>query len=168
MIEPTKAPPRKTEPNKVDAKDPRSNKPTKGDEIRKGSSIAENSARGQGFGGLSSGGGGTGVQLEVSNFCCPEYLATMSALIKRNWNGQQNAAGLTRMRFVIQRNGRIVDVTVLESSGVQILDFYAERALTLTTLPPLPAACPERRACPARPPCASARSPRCTSQRSRS
>jgi TonB family protein len=67
----------------------------------------------------------------------------MSALIKRNWNGQQNAAGLTRMRFVIQRNGRIVDVTVLESSGVQILDFYAERALTLTTLPPLPAAYPE-------------------------
>jgi len=33
--------------------------------------------------------------------------------------------------------------SVLESSGVQILDFYAERALTLTTLPPLPAAYPE-------------------------
>ncbi|MEP6782314.1 MAG: TonB C-terminal domain-containing protein [Acidobacteriota bacterium] len=143
MIDPTKAPPRKTEPNKVDAKDPRSNRPTKGEEIRQGSSIAQTTARGQGFGGLSSGGGGNGVQLEVTNFCCPEYLATMSALIKANWNGQQNAAGLTRMRFVIQRNGRISDVTVLDSSGVQILDFYAERALKLTTLPPLPAAYPD-------------------------
>jgi TonB family protein len=140
MIEPTKAPPRKTEPNKVDAKDPHSNRPTKGEEVRQGSSIAENKARGQGFGGLSSGGGGTGVQLEVANFCCPEYLATMSALIKANWNGQQNAAGLTRMRFVIQRNGRISDITVLNSSGVQMLDFFAERALKLTTLPPLPPA----------------------------
>ena len=57
MIEPTKAPPKKTTPNKVEAKDPKSNRPTKGEEIQKGSSIAENKAKGQGFG-LSSGGGG--------------------------------------------------------------------------------------------------------------
>lgn len=144
MIQPTKAPPKKTPANKVDAKDPRSNRPTKGAEIKQGSSIADNKARGQGFGGLSSGGGGTGVQLEVGDFCCPEYLATMAALIKANWNNQQNAAGLARMRFVIQRDGRIVDITVLESSGVQTLDFFAERALRLTKLPPLPAAYPER------------------------
>ena len=144
MIEPTKAPPKKTPVNKVDAKDPRSNRPTKGAEIKQGSSIADNKARGQGFGGLSSGGGGTGVQLEVGDFCCPEYLATMAALIKANWNNQQNAAGLARMRFVIQRDGRIVDITVMESSGVQTLDFYAERALRLTKLPPLPAGYTER------------------------
>jgi len=144
MIEPTKAPPKKTPINKVDAKDPRSNRPTKGEEIRTGSSIADSKTRGQGFGGLSSGGGGTGVQLEVGDFCCPEYLATMSAQIKANWNNQQNAGGLTRMRFVIQRDGRIVDITVLESSGVQALDFFAERALRLTKLPPLPAAYTER------------------------
>jgi outer membrane biosynthesis protein TonB len=144
MIAPTKAPPKKTPTNTVDAKDPRSNRPTKGAEIKQGSSIAETKARGQGFGGLSSGGGGTGVQLEVGDFCCPEYLATMSAMIKSNWNNQQNAAGLTRMRFVIQRDGRIVDITVIESSGVQTLDFFAERALRLTKLPPLPAAYSER------------------------
>jgi outer membrane biosynthesis protein TonB len=144
MIEPTKAPPKKTPTNKVDAKDPKSNRPTKGDEIRQGSSIAETKARGQGFGGLSSGGGGTGVQLEVGDFCCPEYLATMSALIKSNWNNQQNASGLTQMRFVIQRDGRIVEISVLKSSGVQTLDFFAERALRLTKLPPLPSGYPER------------------------
>jgi TonB family protein len=42
------------------------------------------------------------------------------------------------MRFVIQRDGRITDISVLQSSGVQILDFYADRALKLTKLPPLP------------------------------
>lgn len=137
MIEPTKAPPKATTPNKVDAKDPRSTRPTKGAEVQKGSSVADTAAKGQGFG-LSSGGGGAGVQLEISNFCCPEYLATMSALIKSNWNNQQDANGMTRMRFVIQRDGRITDISVLQSSGVQILDFYADRALKLTKLPPLP------------------------------
>lgn len=143
MVEPTKAPPRKTQPNKVEAKDPRSNRPTKGEEIRKGSSIAETKARGQGFGGLSSGGGGTGATVEVANFCCPEYLGTMTALIKANFASQQNANGLTRMRFVVRRDGSIVDITVFESSGVQTLDFFAERALRLTKLPPLPAAYPD-------------------------
>jgi outer membrane biosynthesis protein TonB len=142
MIEPTKAPPKKTTPNKVDAVDPKSARPNKGKEVQTGSAVAETGAKGQGFG-LSSGGGGTGgVQLEVSDFCCPEYLATMTALIKSNWNSQVGAAGLTRMRFVIQKDGRIVDVTVLQSSGVQTLDFYAQRALVLTKLPPLPAAFP--------------------------
>ena len=145
MILPTKAPPKKTTPNKTDAVDPKSARPNKGKEIQTGSAVAETGAtRGQGFGGLSGGGGGTGgVQLEVSDFCCPEYIATMTALIKSNWNSQAGAAGLTRMRFVIQKDGRIVDVTVLQSSGVQALDFYAQRALLLTKLPPLPPAFPE-------------------------
>ena len=143
MIEPTKAPPKKTTPNKVEAVDPKSARPNKGKEIQTGSAVAETGAKGQGFG-LSSGGGGTGgVQLEVSDFCCPEYLATMTALIKSNWNSQVGTAGMTRMRFVIQKDGRIVDVTVLQSSGVQALDFYAQRALLLTKLPPLPAAFPQ-------------------------
>ena len=142
MVLPTKAPPKTTTPNKVDAKDPRSTRPTKGAEVQKGSSIAETGARGQGFG-LSSGGGGTGAQLEVSNFCCPEYLATMQAIIKSNWDGNQNANGMTRMRFVIQRDGRITDIQVLQSSGVQLLDFFADRALKLSKLPPLPPPFPD-------------------------
>ena len=139
MIEPTKAPPRKTTPNKVEAKDPRSTRPTKGAEIQKGSSIAETGARGQGFG-LSSGGGGAGGYLEVSNFCCPEYLATMRTAILQNWDSRQGASAVVHMRFVIQRDGRIADITVEQSSGVQTLDLFARRALMLTKLPPLPAA----------------------------
>ncbi len=138
MIEPTKAPPKKTTPNKVEGKDPRSTRPTKGEEIQKGSSIAETGAKGLGFG-LSSGGGGGGGHLEVANFCCPEYLNTMVALIKSNWNSQQGAAGRTHLRFVIQKDGRIVDITLEQSSGNETMDLFARRALMLTKLPPLPA-----------------------------
>ena len=138
MIEPTKAPPKKVTPSKVEAKDPKSARPTKGAEVQTGSSIAETGAKGMGFG-LSSGGGGGGGHLEVSNFCCPEYLNTMVALIKRNWNSQQGASGRTHLRFVIQRDGRIVDITLEKSSGVESMDLFARRALILTKLPPLPA-----------------------------
>ena len=138
MIEPTKAPPKKTTPNKVEAKDPKSNRPTKGQEIQKGSSIADTAAKGMGFG-LSSGGGGGGGHLEVANFCCPEYLNTMVALIRSNWNSQQGAVGRTHLRFVIQKDGRIVDITLEQSSGVETMDLFARRALMLTKLPPLPA-----------------------------
>lgn len=142
MIEPTKAPPKKTPPNKVEAKDPRSSRPTKGAEVQQGSAIAE--TRGKGFGGLSSGGGGQGGYAEATNFCCPEYLTAAFAAIKANWNNRQNANGMTQMRFAIQRDGRIVDVSVEKSSGVQTLDYYAQRALLLTQkVPPLPAAYPE-------------------------
>ena len=138
MVEPTKAPPRNLPTTKVDAKDPRSRTPTKGAEVRKGSTVAETGGKGQGFG-LSAGGGGAGLQLDVANFCCPEYLATMLDLINRNWSSKQQATGTTGMRFVIQRDGRIVDVSVAQSSGNPGLDYMSDRALKLTKLPPLPA-----------------------------
>ena len=47
--------------------------------MQKGTAVAETGAQGQGFG-LSSGGGGDGGYLDVANFCCPEYLATMRRL----------------------------------------------------------------------------------------
>jgi TonB family protein len=137
MIEPTKAPPKKVTPNKVEAKDPKSAKPTVGKELQQGSSIAKSNATGMGFG-LSAGGGGAGGHLEVTDFCCPEYLITMSTLIRRNWNSQVGAAGRTHLRFVIQKDGRIADITVETSSGVETMDSFARRALLLTKLPPLP------------------------------
>jgi len=88
---------------------------------------------------LSSGGGGTGGYLDVANFCCPDYLATMVDLITRNWNSKQGAVGTTLMTFVIERDGRITNVRVERSSGNQALDYYSQRSLALTRqLPPLP------------------------------
>jgi protein TonB len=114
--------------------------PTSGPEVQKGSAITETGAKGAGFG-LSSGGGqGTGAQLDVGNFCCPEYLVTMQQLIRRNWNEKQASGGEVMVKFTIQRNGSITDVMLERSSGYAALDLESQRALSLTRqLPPLPA-----------------------------
>ncbi len=140
MIEPTKAPPRKNPlvPTKTNAKDPRGVTPTKGATIEKGTAIAETGAKGQGFG-LSSGAGGKGGYVDVVDFCCPGYLATMKDQITLNWSSKQGTVAETKMRFVIQRDGRIVEVSVEQSSGRADLDYLASRALQLAKLPPLPA-----------------------------
>jgi TonB family protein len=141
MVEPTKTAPKKLTPAaKVAAKDPRSRTPTKGEKVEQGSAVAQTAGRGQGFG-LSSGGGGTGGYLDVANFCCPDYLATMLDLINRNWNSKQGADGTTLVKFVIERDGRITGVQIEKSSGVAALDYFSQRSLALTRqLPPLPAA----------------------------
>jgi protein TonB len=140
MIEPVKkvVPKKAPPPPKVAAKDPRGTTPTKGAQVEQGNAVAQTTGRGQGFG-LSSGGGGTGGYLDVANFCCPDYLATMVDLITRNWNSKQGAVGTTLMTFVIERDGRITNVRVERSSGNQALDYYSQRSLALTRqLPPLP------------------------------
>ena len=141
MIEPTKTAPKKSETKLRDeAKDPRSRTPTKGQEIQKGSAVANTFGRGEGFG-LSSGGGGTGSFLETANFCCPEYIATMVDLIRRNWDSRQQAVGTTLVKYTIQRDGTLTAIQVEKSSGYQALDFMANRAMLLTRkLPPLPSA----------------------------
>jgi TonB family protein len=146
MIEPTKTAPKKsTALSKVEAKDPRSRTPTKGEKIEQGSAAAQTAGRGQGFG-LSSGGGGTGGYLDVANFCCPEYIATMLTMIQRNWNSKQGAEGTTLVKFDIERDGRITNAQVERSSGLAALDYFSQRSLALTRqLPPLPDAYPHDR-----------------------
>lgn len=141
MIEPTKTAPRQpSAPTKVDSKEPQGRTPTRGEEVRSGSAVAETGGRGQGFG-LTAGGGGTGAYLDVGNFCCPEYLTTMLDLINRSWSSKQQSAGLTVVKFTIERDGTITRVQLERSSGSPSLDFMAQRALALTQqLPPLPQA----------------------------
>jgi TonB family protein len=113
--------------------------PARGEEPRPGNAMAETGARGAGFAGLTTGGGGTSGYLDVGNFCCPEYLTTMLQLIQRNWNSKQSVDGQTQVRFTVQRDGRITDVAVEQPSGYFALDQTAQRALLLTRqLPPLP------------------------------
>ena len=142
MIEPKKTAPKKAE-SKVttETKSPTSRTPTKGDEVRSGTAAsAVQSARGQGFG-LSSGGGGTGGYLDTANFCCPEYIGLMVETIRRNWDHNQQASGVALVKFTIQRDGRITNVLLERSSGYQTLDYFATRALQVTRqLQPLPGA----------------------------
>ena len=133
----TKAAPAKPVKNSTD--DARGRTPTRGAQVSAGSTIADTGVRGQGFG-LSSGGGpGSGSVLDVADFCCPDYIATMMTSIRRAWNMNQGATGQTVVKFTIQRDGRLTDVSVFQGSGVATLDLAAQRAVVQTrTLPPLP------------------------------
>jgi len=138
---PTKAAPRsevKAAPDEA-----RGRTPTRGAEKTAGSTVADTGVRGQGFG-LSSGGGpGSGSTLDVADFCCPEYLATMMLMIRRAWNQNQGATGVAVVKFTIQRDGRLTNVEVFKKSGIETLDIAAQRAVLATrSLPPLPDAFP--------------------------
>ena len=139
---PTKTKPRPDrKPVKQAPADARNRTPSQGTEVRQGSAVAETGTRGVGLG-LSTGGeGGTAGLLDFGNFCCPDYIRTMLQLIRRNWNEKQGAAGLTVVKFTIQRDGRITEVLVEKPSGSLALDLASQRALLVTKqLPPLPAA----------------------------
>jgi TonB family protein len=139
MVEPTRSAPRKADPPIRDAPvDPKSATPITGQDVQKGSAVAETGGRGQGFG-LSAGGGGASGYLDVANFCCPEYLSTMVDLITRRWDSKQQAPGTVVLKYVIRRDGLLTDIQVEKSSGYAALDLLASRALILTRqLPPLP------------------------------
>jgi TonB family protein len=146
MVEPVKAPPPKAPPKapppkKVEA--PREatarTSPATGAQVQRGDTVAN--TRGAGFGGLTSGGGGTaGMRSEVGDFCCPQYLAVMESRIHSVWDSRQQSLGVTTVRFVIQRDGTMTNVEVERSSGNATLDLIATRAVRLARqLPPLPA-----------------------------
>lgn len=123
--------------------DARGRTPTRGEETRPGSAVAETGARGQGFG-LSTGGGpGSGSRLDVADFCCPEYLVLMVEKIRANWNARAGTAGDIVVRFTIDRDGRIGNVAQETTSGNPVLDLNAMRAIVATRqLLPLPAGFP--------------------------
>lgn len=129
-------------PVKAAPQEARGSTPTKGAEVRPGDTVAETGARGMGFGGLSStGGGGTGGYLDVGDFCCPEYLTTMLQLIRQRWDERQPTPGQAIVKFTILRDGTIASVDLERSSGYVALDLAAQRALHLTRqIPPLPGA----------------------------
>lgn len=140
---PTAKPAPKTPPKPVEKpKETASsrNKPTAGSEIRSGSSRVETGGAQIPFGGLTTGGGGTGgARVDVANFCCPSYLNQVVSTIKRNWSDRQSVAGSNTLKFVVQRDGTITNIEVEQSAG-PLLDIASERALRTTKkVQPLPA-----------------------------
>jgi TonB family protein len=134
---PPPEPPKETIAERTRPPRPRPAPPTE-EPARPGVTRTETGARGQGFGLATGGGGGSGVQLEVGDFCCPDYLQRMVALIQQNWQSNQGVAGSTVMRFTITRGGSIEQVQVYQPSGFVALDLAAQQALLRTRLPELP------------------------------
>jgi TonB family protein len=118
-------------------------KPSTGAEIKTGAArvVVPNAAQIP-FGGLAERSGGSstgGVRLDVANFCCPEYIETMTQRIRSNWDQQQGAAGQTVVKFMIRRDGMLTNVEVEKTSGNPLLDLESRRAALQTRqLPPLP------------------------------
>jgi protein TonB len=96
--------------------------------------------RGLGFGLSSAGGAGGPVQVDVTDFCCPDYLAQLTTFIQRSWDQNQGVVGSTTVKFTIARDGTIQAPQVEKPSGFIALDNSAMRAVQITRLPPLPAA----------------------------
>ena len=131
-------PPPKPAERVVPTRTPRRPQAPPPEEPQTGVTRTETGARGQGFGLSTGGSAGSGVQLDVANFCCPEYIEQMVTLIQRNWQAGQGVRGSTVMKFTITRGGLIQGVMVERPSGFLALDLAAERALLTTRLPELP------------------------------
>jgi TonB family protein len=65
------------------------------------------------------------------------YLSEVSTRVRQNWHPGEGAPDRpVRVKFVVQNDGRITDIQIVESGG-DVLDLAATRALTLTgQLPP--------------------------------
>jgi TonB family protein len=112
--------------------------PTTGEAVRPGQARNETGSTSNETG-LSTGGGGSGAANTMSNFCDPQYLGQMVSLIHRNWEQRQTVVAKPVIRFVIQRDGSLTDISVRQPSGYYALDNAAYRAVVLTrAIPPLP------------------------------
>jgi TonB family protein len=118
-------------------------KPSTGPEVKSGAArvVTPNAAQIP-FGGLAERAGGSstgGVRLDVANFCCPEYIETMTQRIRSNWDQQQGAAGQSIVRFTIRKDGMLTNVEIEKTSGNPLLDLESRRTVLNTRqLPPLP------------------------------
>jgi protein TonB len=146
MVEPIKAvkpapkAPATPEPKK-DVPQLHGSRPTQGAEVKAGSAKVETAGAIPFGGGLATGGAGLpGAYTDYADFCCPEYLKTMSALIYGNWQQKQGQDGSNVVTFAVRRDGTITSV-VIEQGTNQFLNLASQRALAVTKqLPPLPAA----------------------------
>lgn len=117
---------------------PISRTPIRGEQVREGTARIDTKVE-TGADGLALTSGGTGGETNLADFCCPGYIRTMSAAIKRNWKQSQGVAGINVLRFTIERDGRVTNIEMVESSGNFALDRESRVVLTNAKLPPLPA-----------------------------
>jgi TonB family protein len=139
---PVKALPQQPVANTVQAmRPPPTRAPVTGPQAVVGNTVVDTGARGLGAGLTFGGGGGATGEIKLDNFCCPEYLETLTQQIASHWNKDQPVAGIATLKFTIQRDGRITNITLETSSGNSYLDRASRNALEDTRqLPPLPIA----------------------------
>ena len=136
VTKPSKAPPVavKEAPDQA-----RGRTPTRGTEITRGQALTYTGAKGEGFGLSTGGGAGSGSYLDVADFCCPDYIATMVDRIRGAWQQPSGSAGTVIVKFTIQRDGRLTEPIIEQRSSSTVADNAALRAVIVTkTLNSLP------------------------------
>jgi outer membrane biosynthesis protein TonB len=135
--EPVKKPPVETKPEPT-------RPPTTGKQISKGTAAVDTGAQAPGTG-LTFGGGAAGAvgQLDVADFCCPQFLDAMIRQIREGWPSSQPNRGTTIMKFTVLRDGTITDVVVEKPSGYPLLDIASRTAIPAKLRLGLPAQYPE-------------------------
>lgn len=85
------------------------------------------------------------ISFETQWYDWGEYAQSMVSRIRVNWYGNMpdlirtGMKGVVTIRFTIHRDGRISDVTILNSSAIPPYDFAAKKAIELSSpLNPLP------------------------------
>jgi outer membrane biosynthesis protein TonB len=139
MTLPVKSEPKKT-PETVDRTLPitSTKPPTIGQEIQKGTSLAETGSKTQDTGLTVGGGAGSAATLEVNDFCCPEYIQQILQRVEAQWNKSVPGRGATVLRFVIHKDGSVTNITT-DSTTNTFLENNSRVALVRAQLPPLPA-----------------------------
>lgn len=132
------APPTKTPIKSTTVERPTNRTPIRGAEVREGQAKVDTGVQTGADGLALRSGGGTGGETNLANFCCPGYITSMSAAIKRNWKQNQGVAGVNEVRFTIERDGRISTFEFVQRSGIVALDRESQAVLTHAKLPPLP------------------------------
>lgn len=107
--------------------------------------------------GMSDSGGERGqaeqgpISFETTWYDWGPYAQSMVSKIRVNWYANMpqlirtGIGGVVTIRFTIQRNGQITDITLLKSSGHPPYDFAARKAIELSSpLNPLPGDFPNR------------------------
>jgi TonB family protein len=91
------------------------------------------------------------ISFETSWYDWGPYAQSMVSKIRVNWYANMpqlirtGIGGVVTIRFTIQRDGRITDITLLKTSGHPPYDFAARKAIELSSpLQPLPADFPNR------------------------
>lgn len=102
-------------------------------------------AQGMDIGKLGGGGGEKGfveqgpLSFETQWYDWGDYAQSMVSRIRVNWYGNMpqlirtGLKGVVTIRFTIQRDGRITDVTILQTSGVPPYDYAAKKAIELSS-----------------------------------
>lgn len=113
--------------------------PSKGTEVSKGQALTYTGAKGQGFGLSTGGGSGSGSFLDVADFCCPDYIATMLDRVRSAWQQPPGSTGIVIIKFRIQRDGSLTEPVIEQHSGSVLADNAALRAIIATkSINPLP------------------------------